>query len=68
MPQFDFKSYHYRAMNAASPAEKAAINQELNELYASLSDEDKAEFNKQLDEFLVKTTTRLNSELDSLQP
>lgn len=61
MKNFNLKSYHVRAMNAASEEEKASINQELKDLYESLSDEDKKSFNEQLQFFLVKEMAAINS-------
>lgn len=67
MPDFDFKRYHIRAINAASEEEKNAINQELKDLYATLSDEDKRSFNEQLQTFLIKETARLKSDYESVK-
>ncbi|RYU97178.1 hypothetical protein EWM59_02480 [Emticicia agri] len=61
MKDFNLKSYHIRAMNSSSEAEKASINQELKDLYESLSDEDKKEFNEQLQTFLIKEMATINS-------
>lgn len=61
MKDFNLKSYHIRAMNASSEAEKAAINQELKDLYETLSDEDKKDFNEQLQHFLIKEMATINS-------
>jgi uncharacterized protein (DUF2267 family) len=67
MPQYDFRSYHYRSINAATEAERAAINQELKDLYASLPDEEKAEFNQQLQTFLAKEMGKLKSNYESVK-
>lgn len=61
MKEFNLKSYHIRSMNASSEAEKAAINQELKDLYESLSTEDKKDFNEQLQTFLIKEMATINS-------
>ena len=61
MKDFNLKSYHIRGMNASSEAEKAAINQELKNLYESLSDEDKKDFNEHLQTFLIKEMATINS-------
>lgn len=61
MTSFDFKKYHVRAMNAASEAEKAQINQELKDLYATLDDVSKKKFNEELQEFLLKEYAAINS-------
>ncbi|QIP17665.1 hypothetical protein G8759_04785 [Spirosoma aureum] len=54
-------------MNAADDAERAAINQELKDLYTSLSEEEKAEFNRQLQTFLAKEMGRLKSDYESVK-
>ncbi|PQA58739.1 hypothetical protein [Siphonobacter curvatus] len=63
---FDFKSYHIRSINA-SDEERAVINQELKDLYASLSAEDKAIFNEQLQTFLVKEMANIGSEYAAIK-
>jgi hypothetical protein len=65
---YDFKKYHLRSINAASDQERAAINQELKDLYTSLSDEEKAVFNDQLQTFLAKEVGRLRSDYESVKP
>jgi hypothetical protein len=67
MPEFDFKRYHIRSMNAGSEEERAGINQELKDLYASLSEEDKAEFNKQMQTFLTTQVARIKSDYESVR-
>ena len=64
---YDFKAYHLRSIHAADDAERAAINQELKALYASLPDADKADFNAQLQTFLVREMSRLKSDYESVQ-
>ncbi|QHW01606.1 hypothetical protein GJR95_38340 [Spirosoma endbachense] len=54
-------------MNAADDAERAAINQELKDLYTSLSEDEKAEFNRQLQTFLAKEMGRLKSDYESVK-
>lgn len=66
MPEFDFKRYHMRSSNAASGEERAAINQELKDLYASLSEEDKEDFNVQLQKFLATEVGRLKSDYEAI--
>ncbi|GAB3513681.1 hypothetical protein [Emticicia fontis] len=61
MKDFNLKSYHVRAMNASTEAEKAAINQELKDLYDSLPADDKKDFNEQLQTFLIKEMATINS-------
>lgn len=67
MAAFDFKRYHIRSINAASGEERAAINQELKDLYASLSEEDQKDFNEQLQRFLATERARLKSDLESMR-
>ncbi|MVM29597.1 hypothetical protein GO755_06100 [Spirosoma sp. HMF4905] len=54
-------------MNAADDAERAAINEELKALYASLPDDEKEEFNRQLQTFLAKEMGRLKSNYESVK-
>jgi len=65
--EYNFKKYHYRSISAADNAERAAINQELKDLYASLSDEEKDEFNRQLQAFLAKEMGRIKSDYESVK-
>ena len=67
MKTFDFKKYHVRAMNAATEAEKGAINQELKDYYATLSEADKATFNQELQQFLVGEYTKIKSVYDGVK-
>ena len=66
MPEFDFKRFHIRSMNAGSDEERAQINQELKDLYTSLSEEDKAAFNQQLQKFLAREVSRIKSDYESV--
>ncbi|RZM22028.1 MAG: hypothetical protein EOO88_30715 [Pedobacter sp.] len=54
-------------MNAATDVERAAINQELKELYTALPDSEKEEFNRQLQAFLAKEMGRLKSNYESVK-
>jgi hypothetical protein len=67
MKNFNLKSFHVRGMNASTEAEKLTINQELKDLYDSLSDEDKKDFNEQLQTFLIKEMSAIKSVYDSTQ-
>jgi hypothetical protein len=67
MPEFDFKRFHIRSINAASEEERAAINQELKDLYASLSEADKVEFNAELQRFLAHEMGRLKSDYEAIK-
>ncbi len=65
--EFDFKSYHIRAINAVSDEEKQAINQELKDFYQSLTDEYKAVFNQELQRFLLVEMGRLGSDYEAIK-
>ncbi|CAM3845495.1 hypothetical protein VR479_10355 [Aquirufa aurantiipilula] len=65
--QFDFKSYHVRAINAADEAEKKAINQELKDFYASLDEEEKKVFNVELQRYLLQEVGRLGSDYEAIK-
>lgn len=67
MPQYDFRSYHYRSINAATDAERVTINQELKDLYAALPEEEKPEFNRQLQIFLAKEMGKLKANYESVK-
>lgn len=69
MPQskYDFRRYHVRSINAADDAERAAINQELKDIYALLPDNEKDEFNRQLQAFLAKEMGRIKSDYESVK-
>ncbi|MCY7351185.1 MAG: hypothetical protein LH606_11025 [Cytophagaceae bacterium] len=61
-----FKAYHLRSIHATSE-ERAAINQELKEVYASLAEEEKQDFNTQLQTFLVREMARLKTDYEAMQ-
>lgn len=67
MTTYDFKTFHTRSINAATAEERAAINQELKELYTNLPDEEKDEFNQQLQRFLAREMGRLKSDYESVK-
>ena len=48
-------------MNATTDTEKAAINQELKELYNTLDEASKKIFNEELQQFLLKEYAAINS-------
>ena len=52
-------------MNASTEVEKLAINQELKDLYESLSADDKKDFNEQIQTFLVKEMAAIKSVYDA---
>jgi len=66
MKPFDFRAYHQRSIHA-SAEERAAINQELKDLYASLPEEDKNAFNEQLQAFLIREMERLKTEYEAIK-
>ena len=63
---YDFRKYHYRSINAATAEERAAINQELKDLYNALPDDEKEAFNRQLQTFLAREMGRLKSDYESV--
>lgn len=65
--EFDFKSYHVRAINAHSDLEKAAINQEFKDYYASLSEEEKRFFNIELQKYLMQEVGRLGTDYEAIK-
>jgi hypothetical protein len=64
---FDFKSYHLRAIHANSEEEKAAINQELKDFYAALPEDQKKLFNEGLQRFLLTEMGRLGSDYQAIK-
>jgi hypothetical protein len=67
MPRFPFKSYHLRAIHAATAEERAAINRELKALYESLSAEERVLFNEELQTFLVSEMSRLGTDYQAIK-
>lgn len=65
--EFDFKSYHLRAIHAETAADKAAINQELKDFYANLSTEEQKDFNIALQKFLLTEMGRLGSDYQAIK-
>ncbi|TLV00190.1 hypothetical protein FEN17_11825 [Dyadobacter luticola] len=53
-------------MNAASAEERAQINQELKDLYASLPEDEKVIFNEELQKFLTTEVGRIKSDYESV--
>ena len=64
---FNFKKYHTRSINAASEEERAGINQELKDYYASLNKEQQHEFNVQLQTFLAREVGRLKTDYEAIK-
>lgn len=67
MTTYDFKAYHMRSINAATADERAAINQALKALYASLPQDEKENFNRQLQTFLTREVGRLKSDYEAVK-
>ncbi len=63
----NFKEYHIRSINAKDEQEKEAINQELKDVYASLSEEEKVVFNAELQKFLVNQYKTIGSDYEALK-
>jgi len=66
MADFNFKRFHIRSMNAGSDEERGLINQELKDLYNGLSEEDKKDFNEELQNFLTTQVARIKSDYESI--
>ncbi|MFN8352918.1 MAG: hypothetical protein U0Y10_00605 [Spirosomataceae bacterium] len=66
MPTFNFRQFHLRSIHADA-SEKAAINQELKDLYASLSEEDKVIFNAELQQFLMQQYKTIGDDYQALK-
>jgi hypothetical protein len=64
---FNFKKYHTRSINASSNEERAVINQELKNYYASLNKEEQHEFNVQLQTFLAREVGRLKTDYEAIK-
>ncbi|MBC7407869.1 MAG: hypothetical protein H7339_05730 [Arcicella sp.] len=64
---FNFKKYHTRSINAHSAEERAIINQELKDYYASLTKEEQFGFNIQLQTFLAREVGRLKSDYEAIK-
>lgn len=64
---YDFKKYHVRAMNAATESEKAAINQELKDIYDTLNEEQKIVFNQELQVFLMNEYATITSVYEGIK-
>lgn len=67
MPTFDFKRYHLRSIHANDAEERATINQELKDLYETLSAEDKVIFNEELQHFLIHEMGRLKTDYEAIK-
>ncbi len=64
---FNFKRYHTRSINASSAEERAAINRELKDFYATLNKEEQQEFNLQLQTFLAREVGRLKTDYEAIK-
>jgi hypothetical protein len=64
---FDFKSFHLRSIHAETEEEKRQINQELKNLYDSLTPDEKQRFNLELQTFLMTEVGRLGSDYEAIK-
>jgi hypothetical protein len=64
---FNFKKYHTRSINASSAEERAAINQELKDFYATLNKEEQHQFNTELQTFLAREMGRLKTDYEAIK-
>jgi hypothetical protein len=64
---FDYKKYQMRAANAATIDEKRAINQELKDLYATFSEEEKKTFDIGLEAFLNQEKANLEAHYQAIK-
>ena len=64
---FDFRKFHVRSINAASDAERQAINQELKTVYAALDETEKVQFNEELQRFLVGQYKNLSDDYQAVK-
>ena len=64
---FNFRKYHTRSINASSNEERAVINQELKDYYASLNKEEQHDFNAQLQTFLAREVGRLKTDYEAIK-
>jgi len=65
--EVDFKAYHLRSIHASTAKEKQQINQELKDLYDSLTEADKRIFNLELQKFLATEMGRLGSDYEAIK-
>ena len=64
---FNFRKYHTRSINASCNEERAVINQELKDYYASLNKEEQHDFNTQLQTFLAREVGRLKTDYEAIK-
>jgi hypothetical protein len=64
---FNFKKYHTRSINASTGEERAAINQELKDFYATLNKEEQQQFNTELQTFLAREMGRLKTDYEAIK-
>ena len=64
---FDFKSFHLRGIHTETEEEKRQINQELKNLYDSLTPEEKQRFNLELQTLLMTEVGRLGSDYEAIK-
>jgi hypothetical protein len=64
---FNFRQYHVRSINAATGEERASINQELKDFYATLNKEEQQQFNTELQTFLAREMGRLKTDYEAIK-
>jgi hypothetical protein len=67
MPNYNFREFHIRSINAKDEQERAAINQELKAIYATLSEEERVVFNTELQSFLVNQYKTIGNDYEALK-
>jgi hypothetical protein len=67
MQKYNFREFHIRSINAKDEQERAAINQELKDIYASLSEEERVAFNVELQAFLVNQYKTIGDDYEALK-
>jgi hypothetical protein len=67
MQKVNFREFHIRSINAKDEQERTAINQELKDIYASLSEEEKSVFNAELQSFLVNQYKTIGDDYEALK-
>jgi hypothetical protein len=65
--EFNFKKYHTRSINASTGEERAAINKELKDFYATLNKEEQHQFNTELQTFLAREMGRLKTDYEAIK-
>ncbi len=64
---YDFRKYHLRSIHAENDAERAAINQELKDIYASLDAAEQLKFNQELEAFVAGQYKNIGSDYAAIK-